>query len=80
MPKWSKARDMGRKKYILLYGVLFWGVTTGLLFPVIQHFLFGKTMTMASFVISLTIFPIAGIFFGKTMWDKMEKSAENDVD
>ena len=40
--KWEKTRQMGKKKFVFYYGVLFWGLLTGLIFPLVRLILFNK--------------------------------------
>jgi len=71
--KWGKTRQMGKKKFVFYYGVLFWGLLTGLLFPVIGLILFNKSLSLERFIFSLIVFPLGGILFGLTMWHSSEK-------
>lgn len=58
--KWEKIRNKGKMRYILLYGVLFWGGLTG----IIMSFFFSP--------LALLVFLIGGIFFGIWTWNKSE--------
>jgi len=49
--------------YILIYGVLFWGVGTAILVSLLQDFT-GSPQTITTVAKSLVTFPIAGAF----MW------------
>ena len=77
--KWEKTRKMGKKKFIFYYGVLFWGLLTGFLFPIIGLILFKKTLSLSDFIISLIIFPLGGILFGLTMWHSSEKKYQKCI-
>lgn len=66
----NKSNDIIKKgwfHYILVYGVLFWGFGTAILFSLLQHFI-GSTQTLSTLAISFITFPIAGIFWGAFMW------------
>ncbi|MBU2886377.1 hypothetical protein KO507_11435 [Gilvimarinus agarilyticus] len=57
----------GMLKFILVSGVLGWGVSTAILFSIIQHFT-GTTQTINTVVLSLVLFPVGGLFWGGAMW------------
>lgn len=80
MPDWTQTRKKGERHFILVYGVLFWGLLSGILFLVIQYFVFGKTLTNANVFISMIIFAICGYFFGKFLWIINERAAGNRVE
>lgn len=57
-PKW---------KYIIIYGVLAWGLTTGILVSLINLLVWGKSfneLIRQELWITLVVFMIAGILFG----------------
>lgn len=57
LKKWENMRKKGMTRFVLLYGVLFWGGLTG----IVVMFFLGP--------IALLLFPISGIFFGVIMWN-----------
>ena len=68
--KWEKIREAGRASFVLRYGVLAWGVTTALLFTLIQALRQGADevnvpLTLAS---SMLLFPLGGVLWGHFMW------------
>ena len=71
--RWEKTRAIGKQRFILFYGVLFWGVLTALLvssFSLVigsELFPLGKTA-----LISTLVLPLAGIFWGWMMWNYAE--------
>ncbi len=77
--KWEKTRKIGKKKFIFYYGVLFWGLLTGFLFPIIGLILFKKPLSLGDFIISLIIFPLGGILFGLMVWHSSEKNFQKYV-
>lgn len=65
----------GKWRYVFLYGAFFWGFSTAFLFQGII-ILFGGT-TLANFVISMVVFPIAGVFWGLFMWRKLNSQGRS---
>ena len=80
MRDWAETRKMGKQRFVLMFGVLFWGGLMGLVFPLLQYFLIGKPITVAGYIISIIIFPISGYFVGNFIWRKNEDSAESSSD
>ena len=80
MRDWTQTRKKGEKHFILVYGVLIWGLLSGILFQVIQYFVFGKPITIAGGLLSMIIFAICGYFFGKFLWIINERAAGNRVE
>jgi len=70
--KLKKLISKGKLHYVLWNGVFVWGVTTAVLFSLIQHFISNKPFT-ENIWISLIMFPISGIIFGLVMWSKINK-------
>ncbi|MFA6617790.1 MAG: hypothetical protein WCT23_01820 [Candidatus Neomarinimicrobiota bacterium] len=70
---WAKIRKMGKTKFILIYGVLFWGLIMAIAF-----FFFNLRQNQSvpwyvHLLISLSIFTIAGYFVGHLTWKSAEK-------
>lgn len=58
MPKW---------KYVLIYGVLSWGISTAILYTLAMSLIVGRSINSIlrkDIWINLVTFMIAGIFFG----------------
>lgn len=70
---WKKARELGKRSYIIKHGVLYWGVTTGIFFSIIMHFLQPQDNWYIRPIIALVLFPIAGILYGFFSWNTNEK-------
>jgi hypothetical protein len=70
--KWAKTREMGERRYISIYGVLLWGLVTGVGWAIVMSAIQGWNRLPIYLPLALVGFPIGGIFFGKTMWKKME--------
>jgi phosphate/sulfate permease len=68
--RWEHIRAAGRKRFIVLWGVLGWGVCTALASSVliirIEHQSFWSGV--GTVAVSLIVFPLCGIFFGYAMW------------
>ncbi|MCP8616008.1 hypothetical protein [Salirhabdus salicampi] len=78
--RWRKTRQKGMKQFILIHGVLGWGVPTGILFMFIQHHWTNGSGTPIDLsntplktIFVLIIFMLAGTLFGRVMWDVNEK-------
>lgn len=72
--KWEKTRQRGRASFVLRYGVLAWGLTTGLLFTLVTATQEGADANVpVTLVASLVLFPLGGIVWGRVMWWFCEK-------
>lgn len=72
MPKdleaWGKTREMGRTKYILFHGVLFWGVP---MFAIMTFFINNRPdrpLTQGMILVSALVWALGGALFGVTTW------------
>lgn len=73
---WEKLRGRGKWSFILIHGVLLWGVSTALLFSLI----FSLVMVcdfMSIFVFSIILFPLGGVIWGYFMWIFRENLRKN---
>lgn len=66
----SRERKNGKIKYILQYGVLYWGLTTAVLWSLLMHFLQPAEPWYVRPLIALIFFPAAGILFGLLTWKR----------
>ena len=77
LEKWQKLRAKGKWNYILIYGVLGWGVGTGILFslvfPLVINAMFFKVPFLPVFALSIVVFPLGGVAWGYWMWIYCEK-------
>lgn len=72
--KWGKLREAGRASFVLRYGVLAWGVTTGLLFTLVRVLEEGAEANVPlTLVSSMLLFPLGGVLWGHAMWWFCEK-------
>jgi len=76
----------GKWRYVLLYGVVLWGITTAILFRVLMIYWkgnegpFWEQFFSAETVLALIIFPVTGIGFGLVLWKGLQKTARvNDL-
>ena len=74
MEKWVQIREKGKQRFVLVNGVLGWGVTTAIFWAVLMEFIEPSENIWVRPIIALIIFPIAGIAFGHLMWNKSEKA------
>lgn len=80
--KWRKVREKGRRNYIIYYGVLGWGLTTGILFFILGQLLkhglhisgYFTEDWLLTLTISLVCFLFGGILFGYITWGLNESS------
>ena len=70
--RWRKYHDGGKMRYVILFGVLGWGLITAFLFSV-YPLLFGNPFDWSRALSSFVAFPIGGIFWGLYTWHSMEK-------
>jgi Na+-driven multidrug efflux pump len=70
--KWERVRAAGRARFVLVYGVVGWGVTVAVLYSLVSYFLLDQSFWRA-LIISLVLFPIGGYWLGKQWWDVNEK-------
>ena len=68
--KWEKVRSRGQLDFIVRFGVLAWGIPSGVLFSIWKHW---DQTSSVSWWEPIIIFAIVGIGFGATMWWRFEK-------
>ncbi|GEL76478.1 hypothetical protein [Tenuibacillus multivorans] len=74
--KWEQIQAKGKKNYVMKYGVLGWGLSTGILYFFILNLLtYGMTFSsyfsegwLLDFLIGIVIFMFAGVPFGLITW------------
>ena len=65
--KLEKIITKGKAHFILINGVVSWGLLTGTLFLISRYFLEGK-QSLRSIILILLIFPLFGSIWGFVMW------------
>jgi hypothetical protein len=71
--KWLKFKKLGRKQFILRYGVLGWGVPVAIAYSANMAFEHGWNTFPFFLMPALILFPLCGIWFGKFMWNWVER-------
>lgn len=64
--RWKAIRAKGALRFVLLYGVAGWGLTTALLFSAAMVLLNDAPMVVVP--VSFALFPLGGIAWGAFMW------------
>jgi hypothetical protein len=77
---WPKTREMGRGRYTLIYGVLMWGIATGIGWAIVMAAMQGWDRLPFLLVGALILFPIGGIFWGRYMWRMMEARYQKELE
>ena len=70
---WKKTREMGRTKFILIYGVFFWGLILAIAFFFLNVKVYPSIPWHILLLVSIVIFGIAGYFVGYFSWKSAEK-------
>ena len=74
----AKTVNPGKTRYILIHGVLGWGLLTASLFSIWTFFTKGN-ITTAEIVVAFVLFPISGLFWGASMWSRLKRKAQRDI-
>jgi len=81
--KWNKQKSMGKQKFILVYGVLLWGVSTSIIYGTltiffssnpINHNILGILFRLIAYAL---IFGLGGILYGIVLWHTNVKKFDN---
>lgn len=70
--KWENIRRKGLIRFILVWGVLGWGFSTGIIFSLVFSMIVPVTLQARVWCLSIPAFAFAGLFFGATLWLVME--------
>ncbi|MFH5185549.1 hypothetical protein ACHHV8_24495 [Paenibacillus sp. TAB 01] len=70
--KWRKTRTMGKGKYVMLFGVLSWGISLAALFTAIE-WLTQQTFTPYWVYIRLGVMAVVGFFVANFRWESREQ-------
>jgi uncharacterized membrane protein len=68
----------GRRDFVWRFGVLGWGVMTAFLFALWQGVSQGWENFWLYLVLSLVIFPLGGVIWGRVMWRVIERQAREE--
>jgi hypothetical protein len=77
LEKWAKIRQTGRSRFVWLYCVVGWGLTTGAVWAVLMAFEKGWPELPMFLILGLIGFPIGGFFLGRWMWKRNERDFNN---
>jgi hypothetical protein len=72
---WEKTRLKGRSHFIRFRGVLFWGVSLGLVWPLAMAAVKGWHYVL-TIPVTLILFPFGGYFWGAWTWKLIEARYE----
>jgi hypothetical protein len=71
--KWAKFSKLGRKRFVLYFGVLGWGLPTAILFTLLQTYELGWDGFLVRLIVAAVFFPIGGVAVGHCMWKWLER-------
>lgn len=69
---WEAHRARGKAHFVLVRGVLQWGVVTGILWAAAMAAMLDKDF-FSLLPIALVLFPLGGILWGAAVWSLMER-------
>ena len=72
--RWAEVRKGGRTRFVVLHGVVGWGLTTALLFSVVMPLINENDTFPELLPTALITFPIGGIAFGWFLWGVLERA------
>ncbi|MFG6147555.1 hypothetical protein [Halobacillus sp. B23F22_1] len=81
LDKWKETRKQGKRKFIIVNGIVKWGLVTGVLFFAFQQLVLNgltpsmllDTRVVPEFAVTLGIFMLGGILFGSLLWSLKER-------
>lgn len=71
-PKIDRLVALGRRRYVVRYGVVGWGLTTAAAFTGWNYYTKGHLQPL-EIVIALVCFPLGGIAWGAFMWNVLKR-------
>jgi hypothetical protein len=74
LQKWEVKRRLGRTKFILVHGVIFWAIPACIAATLIRIYLMGQKFDFnaTSVGITVVVWVLAGVLFGWRMWRRVE--------
>ena len=72
----TKVLGLGKKRFILQYGVLGWGGSTAILFAICMAYSEGS-IRFQKMVMIFLLFPLGGILWGVLMWEVFKRCSKN---
>ncbi len=77
--QWRKTRKMEKKKFVFFYGLLCFGLITGLIGSFFGAFLFRKPLSLERFIVSIVVCSILGIAINISTWNSSEKKYQEKM-
>jgi hypothetical protein len=78
--RWAKTRFRGVRRFILVNGVIGWGMTSGALFSVLMWFFNPGFNATAGLCVALILFTPLGVIWGWIFWHAMERQFNASVE
>lgn len=78
--KWKKIRSDGRSSFIWRKGVLQQGISTGILWSILMHFIQPQNPIWLRPLVGIIIFPIGGYFWGLFTWKITERKYQQHIE
>jgi hypothetical protein len=79
--RWEKTRARGRTRFVLIRGVLLWGLLTAIFVTIVSAAMNGWHHWYVSAIIWLVIFPLfGGVVYGPLAWSSIETRYRRTVD
>ena len=78
LARWAKIRRGGALRYILLRGVLGWGLSAALVYSLVMWAATGANLRLL-LPASMVIFPIGGVLWGAAMWWFLERRYQREA-
>ena len=66
--KWPQFKELGRKQFVLRYGVLGWGLPVAIGWSLSMAHQNGWNQILFYLIPALIVFPLGGILFGRFLW------------
>lgn len=81
---WQRISKLGRDKYVMLFGVLFWGVLLTAITSTIQYILTqnasdADTLSLRYFIGRFIVFGVVGFFIANARWLKLQRKYGEDA-
>lgn len=73
LAQWAITRQKGKRNFILLHGVLGWGLVTALLYSLMMWWLMDASLKQL-LPLTLVLFPLGGVFWGWAVWTASERA------
>lgn len=75
LERWEAHRARGKTHFVLVRGMLQWGIASAFLWAAGMAWLQGKDFATL-LTVALVIFPIGGILWGVAVWNLMERKRQ----